>query len=321
MRTAPTRPTSRRDLVIGTAAGYTWPELRPWVLSLRQSGYAGDICLFTSPLDPETRDQLRHHQVHCEALPRLWTQRSPQLRRILHSFHARPLHLLVARLAPRSDARATPERMKPVLRFCAEFQHIGCSRFFHYLCYLTARPGTYSRILITDVRDVVFQANPFAEAWPEGLVCPLETRLVTLETQQANTDWLTTLYGRTGWSHLAKQRVSCAGVTLGTEPAILTYLARLSAELIRRTPQLIGQGGLDQAAHNFLLWSDRLPPALRPENGHGPVATLHGEDLSTLRYSSDGLVLKENGRPVPIVHQYDRHPEFARQLFSTLGLA
>lgn len=310
-----------RDLVIGTAAGYKWSELRPWVLSLRQAGYAGDICLFTSPLDPETRGQLRHHRIHCEPLPRLWTQRSSLLRRMLHSFHARPLHRLVARLAPRSDAQATPERMTPVLRFCAEFQHIGCSRFFHYLRYLAARPGTYSRVLIADVRDVVFQANPFAEVWPEGLVCPVETRLVTLETQNTNADWLTTLYGRAGWRQIEKQRVSCAGVTLGTGPAILTYLARLSAELIRLTPQLIGQGGLDQAAHNFLLWNGRLPPALKPENGQGPVATLHGEDLATLRYSSEGLVLKENGQPIPIVHQYDRHPEFAQRLFSTLGLA
>ena len=42
------------------------------------------------------------------------------------------------------------------------------------------------------------------------------------------------------------------------------------------------------------------------ENLAGVVGTLGNEPFETLRYSGNGLILGNDGRPVPVIHQYER---------------
>lgn len=50
--------TAKPDLVITAAYGYRWENLRPWVLSLINSGFAGDEVILGCRLDHETRESL-----------------------------------------------------------------------------------------------------------------------------------------------------------------------------------------------------------------------------------------------------------------------
>jgi hypothetical protein len=43
-----------RPLIMGIASGHSAAQLRPFVVSLRRAGYAGEVCLFVDRLDEET---------------------------------------------------------------------------------------------------------------------------------------------------------------------------------------------------------------------------------------------------------------------------
>lgn len=40
------------DLVIAAISGYQWEQIRPWVISILKSGFAGDIVLLAAKMDP-----------------------------------------------------------------------------------------------------------------------------------------------------------------------------------------------------------------------------------------------------------------------------
>ncbi len=206
-------------------------------------------------------------------------------------------------------------------RLALEFHHIGCSRFFSYLACLDGMAEGATHVLLTDVRDVLFQADPFSYAPDEGLVLAMHKRSYTLESEPVNARWLDYVYGREKWKSFGSHPVSCAGTTLGTIGAVREYLTRMSAEIIRLTPRLVGQDGLDQGVHNFLLNTGQLPPARLAENGDGPFATLHGEDMAAFARDGRNRILNRDGSVVPIVHQFDRIPGLGAELFAAVSQA
>ena len=305
-------------LILGTAKGYQFSQIRDFVRSWNSAVKRSTLVLFVDrTLASGSRTQLEAAGVILHTLPRLLTERSALARRLLQSFHLAPVHRwLAARMPPAGEAQ--PRDVLRWFRLAEEFHHIACSRYSHYLNYLQEAGDSVTHVLLTDVRDVLFHADPFADAPTAGLVCGLETSLVTLSTQPANAGWLDYAYGRERWLSFSDRRVSCSGATLGTLRAIRQYLTCMSAEIIRLTPRLVGQDGLDQGVHNYLLNTGRLPPVRLVENGEGVFATLHGEDLAVFAQDVQGRLLNRDGRLVPLVHQYDRHPALAASLVASL---
>ncbi len=296
-----------RGLILGAATGYRWPQLAPFVTSWRQHAPGAALVLLVEPtLDAGTRARLRAAGVALHAVRRPLPARSRRLRRWLRSAPAEALRArLVRPLAAVERVRASQLlRWHRLLLWRA---HIACARHLHALHVLAAYRPRPTHVLLCDTRDVLFQADPFAAAPAEGLLCALEAPQSTLLSEPWNRAWLDQLYGRAAWAHLGGCRVSCAGTTLGTREAVRAYLVRLSAELVRLAPRL-GDGLVDQAAHNVLLHGGRLGRVAFSETGRGPIATLHAVDPATLRWDAAGRLLDERGAPIAVVHQYDRLP-------------
>ena len=53
-----------------------------------------------------------------------------------------------------------------------------CSRFCSYLDFLTRHAGRYAHVMLSDLRDVVFQSDPFAQPLPADIVYAQERRLI-----------------------------------------------------------------------------------------------------------------------------------------------
>lgn len=297
-----------RDLILGTAKGYGWEKTADFVRSWRLHARHARLVLFVDHRMPAAdRDRLISLGVELVRLPPVFSERHHRLRRLLHSFHAGPLHRMIGAHAARA-----PRRLLRLRRVLAEFHHIGCSRYWHYLAYLNSPAGAADRVLLTDVRDVVFQSDPFAATPADRMLCALER--ATLAGEPVNTRWLDFVYGRQAWSRFESERVSCAGTTLGPAPLIKRYLELVGAEIARLTPRLVGQDGLDQAVHNHVLRTRAELPVTFSDNGAGPIATLHGEDVSRFPSSDAFPLLNLDLRPPAIVHQADRHPALAASL-------
>jgi len=194
-------------------------------------------------------------------------------------------------------------------------------------------------IMLSDFRDVFFQANPFTyrtwdwappiaqlvvfqEAYPNKVIyrCPF------------NGGWISGCYGKEGLQRVGANTVSCSGVSIGSRDAIVVYAHLISQQLDPRvrygrntteTNKPCVSLGMDQGFHNWLVYSGQLDKYMDLkiyQQGEGPVNTVGaffpGErallkfNLKTwnvLRGEAPNLAFHNwNGDISPVIHQADR---------------
>ncbi len=195
---------------------------------------------------------------------------------------------------------------------------INALRYFIYDQYLSGLAEIPEKILLADVRDVIFQRNPFEIDLGGGLCCFLESDEITLATCLANSGWLACAYGKEVLGRLGRHKISCSGTTIGTGAAVRDYLAAMCAGLRaidERTPNIMHViSGIDQCVHNYLLYSDALPGTRLYSNEFGPILTLNYVAPESIHLNEDHLVVNQAGEPYHVVHQYDRHKELAAKV-------
>lgn len=311
-------PDGARHLILAAATGYRWPQLAAFVSTLRRTGYAGDVVMLVGKLPRADAARLRdagvtlwHVHPALSRLPTFWRRK----------FFSRRLGWLHRGFGPVCDTLPLPQTTRRLTKaWCGRvFHHVACSRYFFYLAYLHAHAARYDRVLLTDVRDVVFQADPFS--WESGapLQFFLEHRGTTIGGHPGNALWMRNAYGEAALAQLARQRVSCSGVTFGSTEGMLRYLAAMTDQIAAATPRISGFDGYDQAVHNHLIHTNAFPDAELLENGRGPVLTMHGVPTAEFRLAPDGRLLDDAGRLVPVLHQYDRHPPLRERLHAALA--
>ncbi len=308
---SPTPPVARRSLILGAAVGYRWAQIAPFVRSLRDSGCQAEVVLLVGRIDEATRRGFSEHAITALPVHRVVTRLPPHIAR--KRFNRRWvgwLHRALPRLVGASEDPASA-RNALLARTAAWFHHPACSRYFAYYRYLRPRAGRYDLVLTTDVRDVLFQADPFAPEWrPPGGVLFLEHE-ATHGHEPGNDMWVDMGFGAEGRAALQGRRVTCSGLTLAPAALMLAYLASMTREIACRTSRLSGHDGVDQGVHNWLHWTGRLPGFSLKENFEGPVLTMHGMPGSLLHADPRNRLVDPAGRVIPVLHQYDRHPALA----------
>jgi hypothetical protein len=186
--------------------------------------------------------------------------------------------------------------------------HPSNLRYFLYQEYLQIHGKNYNRILHSDVRDVVFQGNPFHYPWRKGLKCYLESRENTIENEPFTSGWIAGIFGNDILNQMKDKPISCSGVTMGTANEFLQYLSVLT-DLLRRAP--LSEHGYDQGAHNYIVHYRLCESLLLYEDSGEMVATISGyRKFKSILLDYQLRVLNPiTGKPVEIVHQYDRMPK------------
>lgn len=195
--------------------------------------------------------------------------------------------------------------------------HISCARYWHYLTILEGLERRPSHVLVTDVRDVVFQSDPFLGLPDECLLLFQEDENFQLGTDASNLYWIRAAYGDEMAASLGKHPILCSGTTLGSFDSVLQYVRDVVDELGRLTPRIVGQLGFDQGVHNVLYRTNKWPGATVMENFKSPVVTLGLTDSGQFVFDGKGHLLNGDSSVVPVLHQYDRHGsllEHCRQL-------
>jgi hypothetical protein len=157
------------------------------------------------------------------------------------------------------------------------------------------------RVFISDVRDVVFQGDPFGHVTDTDLEFFLEPKQI--KDCEFNSKKIKKLYGNKFLSEIGDKEISCAGTTIGTREGILKYLDKMLLELNRLRIQNDAFAD-DQAVHNYLIYNNYFPNHKKYNTGYGPVSTLH--HLREGIFNNQGQVINIDGTVVPIVHQWDR---------------
>jgi hypothetical protein len=183
----------------------------------------------------------------------------------------------------------------------------------HYLYYnfMIKNEQQYNVVLITDVRDVYFQSDPFKADWPQdSLSVAKECREISQEI--FNTRWILTKFGSHIYNSLQHKTILCAGTTFGPSKLIVKYLKEMNDNLF--------YNGYfpwsDQAVHNYLVYSEIVKPVSFADNETGPIMTLALEDDKNILINTDNQILLRNGQIAPIIHQYDRKYELVKLINS-----
>lgn len=307
---------TKRDcnLVLGLASGMAPPSLRPFVTSLRRSGYNGQIGLVVAGYSDADLTTIRGLVDHVWPVDE---QYEPPLR-LTSALLGR---LRTARLVWRSypyafniacSLRGEQFAMSRWRRLQFELQSLISLRCAHFYDAVHSLADVTS-VLVTDVRDVLFQNDPF-EPVVMGLELFAEESPITIGAQPANRDWVLELYGREVLRQIEAKPVSCCGTVIGDRASILHYLAEMRQESFWRRQPLTAH---DQGIHNYLLWTGRLEPSRLIANGEGRVLSM--ALMKSVDLDERGYVVNRDGTVPAVLHQYDRHPEIAEALLERLA--
>jgi hypothetical protein len=265
-----------QDLILGTVEHYDFHVLSPFLITLQQTDFEGHVCLFAGPgISRSTIRKIRSHGVE------------------------------VIRYGARFPFVQDPHPESP--KVLPEPIYVFNYRHFLYLDYLLRHRGKFRKVLLTDVRDVVFQANPLAIELGNRLHVAMESTRIPIGQCAYTSQWILAGYGQDVLLRLKDAELSCAGTTMGSEPVIRAYLRSMLDQINRMAD---AYECADQAAHNLLLHDGLLDPVTRHYNFRGFVLTVGTED--GVRFDGRHELINEDGSLVAIVHQYDRHPALAR---------
>lgn len=312
----------RNNLVMGAAIGYSYEQIEPFLRSLQNGGYQGDVALIVDPVVAKRHGSaLLLSGVKLIPASQWIPYRFGLLKNrefLLRGWHRLQSILWLAMKLLGSCSRAQASKIH--LQACLA-RHIfppSEARYLHYYLFLRSHP--YSRVLITDVRDVLFQRDPFGQLPESGLAVSMEDPQLSIAEEPHNTNWVRLAYGQEMLNKIGRNQISCSGVTYGDGVAMEKYLQLMSQEILRlsRVAVNIGIGGTDQGIHNVLLWTGKLGDCVFLESLESAVATLNGVDSSQLHLNVEGRLLNRDGGIVSVVHQYDRVPKIGDILLQSL---
>jgi hypothetical protein len=265
-----------QDLILGTVEHYDFYEFRRFLISLRQTSFRGHVCLFAGPgISRATIRKIRRYDV--EVVP-----------------YRRAFPFI---MDPHPDA---PESLpQPIYVF--NYRH------YFYFDYLLKHGRKIRNVLLTDVRDVIFQRDPFAFPLSNRIHVAMENPDISVGACPWTSQWVLAGYPPEVLGRLKDKEMSCAGTTMAPVPLMMRYLRQMLAEIAGMND---AYACADQAAHNVLLHEGKLDPVARLRNFAGPILTLGSEPRYELNEQKE--LVNRDGSIIAVIHQYDRHPELVR---------
>ena len=240
----------RKDLILTIATRYPYYKLDPFVRTLGETRFDGDLVIFYEKLDNSAIERLKKNNVQ------------------LIKF----------------DASKFKSEGIPVFHY----------RFYLFRDFLKNNLSKYKSVFIADMRDIVFQKNPFDHDSYASINFFLEEQ----KFSQSNINYF--VLRAIGGSKFAEAHkedfVSCAGTTIGESKVILNYLKIMSARLGKSLP-------FDQGLHNYLIYSQKFKNSHIFHNFNSPVFTFKKRIPSQ---NKNGQLINKDGSVINILHQYDR---------------
>lgn len=233
---------------------------------------------------------------------------------------------------------------KEIIDFC-QFKNIkvfpyyddeeGKSKSYYYRrCYLLSKIlktlDSYQYVLMTDVKDVVFQEDPFPKLIQKlgDKDAVLSSENLNISSEPWNQNVLFQLFGGEVCDQIRENEVINSGIIFG-RPKFLSQLNRLMYDVVHT---LTGEQIRDQAALQYLYYSFPLiKDRCVLSTGDDFIAT-HLAVAGPTRYYTEWNfqntlkcghvkldderleVLHPNGQKYSIVHQYNRIPEWYEKI-------
>jgi len=181
------------------------------------------------------------------------------------------------------------------------------ARLEYYLEIIKGLPAYVDQLLLVDSRDVVFQADPFADFPQQDLTFFAEnddTASWNLRTTNGRWAWLMLPGGLP--QSLKGNPIVNGGVIAGT-PAGIERMCRAKLNIALTTHEWTKHTtGLDNISTNLIAHSNMAGPCTVVPNHQFVTNVYRATDMMI---DKDGKMRARGNRPCPIVHMYDRQSE------------
>jgi hypothetical protein len=291
----------KKNLVLGAISGYSFEQLAPFIFSLRRTGFMGDIVFLYSRLSSGTLAELRKNDVHVVPLDyrgagslNSWSRFWPYIRLVMPVL---------------SNTRAGRKIMKNITP-------LQTSRFYNYHDFIKRHANLYENVLITDVRDVIFQSDPFDNFNKQEIQC-YEEDLSMKDEGKFNLHWIEELFGKSESKFFLNETILCSGTILGPAPKMIEYFQAFEKLLLN--VKSINIGGSDQGVHNYLIRKKLFTSCRVVSNGKNEVLTISPGNVDSYPVDGRGFFIKPNSELIPIIHQYDRDERVHHSLINKLA--
>lgn len=181
--------------------------------------------------------------------------------------------------------------------------HLFASRFIYYYEFLTAHRNEFENVLVTDCRDVCFQRDPFSDNLGPGIHCFLEAKTQIIGQCTGNSRMVRESFGPEVLKELSEYPVSCAGTTIADTENMLVYLKAMIETAAGAVNMF---GGSDQGLHNYIVHKKLVPNIHVHDNYNSTVFTAGCEPLDRVHWNDADEIIRNDGKPYPVMHQYDR---------------
>ena len=275
-------------ILTSTSRALDADSLEPFFYSLRLSGYQDDVVIFASQITDDCRALLKKYRatvvdVEYYGMPTLRSR----TRRIIGYFKILSRYYLHHRPGEK------------------DFHYLisNCSRFYCYYDYLRNLPKKPDFVFMADVRDIVFQRNPFSFPFETGLTVTTECRTIIQSRGAIKQLWETVGLIET-WRIARRDIVNC-GTIVADFDTTLKYLETVISYFNRCFFWALIEG-IDQAVHTYLVHKQMIGPIHYFNNWKGPFLTLADEIVLPESKNGEGYLCNRDGSVIPVVHQYDR---------------
>lgn len=297
-----------KNLVIGAVTDYEYDKIAPWLQSLKQTGYDGHIAVVAYNMSAATAAKLVE-----EGVTYIFGFEKDINDNFVYSNKNNTFSIMI-------------------------------ERFAHMWYFIDKIKDEVGYVVATDVRDVIFQTNPFNFFDDEEIVSREKLLVVGTENLKYQDEpWgknnMIQSFGPILYEYCKDTPIYCAGVIAGERRHVMDLFMNIFL-LCRGAPsQVPGGGGPDQAALNIALSFEpfrKITKFTNPEDdfvvhagtttyaiksGSGDIGFSYMQDPSVLHtYEKkllhhepviiDGQICNHAGRPYSIVHQWDRVNEW-----------
>ncbi|MBR9706712.1 hypothetical protein GOV14_06775 [Candidatus Pacearchaeota archaeon] len=195
----------KKNVIIGVVKNYSYKKIRPFVKSLRDTGFNGDIVLFCNEVPKKTIKQLKAEKV------------------IVKEFKIKSHEHLI----PAKQIEKIPYDQLPLMSY----------RFILYLDFLLENKEKYENIMLSDIGDVIFQKDPFD--FNIGKMNCFFLMNCPIKEAPAYVSWLKKVYGIKIFNKLKNKNMSCAGTFIADYDNMIKYLKLMKQEIFKGNDQCV----------------------------------------------------------------------------------
>ena len=297
----------KKNLIMAMGSGYTENDLAPFFNSLNQSGFTGDICYITREQDaPALSNFSKAGNLNIHLFHELRPMKKKRVRKIGKFIDS------ACFCFPLLENISLNFREKYAFKnACAHLR-----RHFLFRDILQTFAQDYQHVMMTDVRDVVFQRDPFDfDLQPESIYYFLEAEHTRIQNCEKNAWWITEMFGEETLQRLGANYISCGGTIIGC-PKIMLMHFKITSDAIAKNLRCCNKAGIDQAPHHLIVWDQLVPNIHVIPNRAGIVLTMQTMKREHWSIRDDGLIVVDGEKIPNTVHQYDRYPDATKAILA-----